>query len=160
MYGASIILTLHSSTAPCILRHRLRQLYYQCVLAMCDRLPGCVERCNAFNLANDCWLCLTGYLDALGHAMLSVCQAIPNGVLCFFPSWGLLNAARDQWLVTGKCITSLCCVSASSANCFALPEHRPLHCHGPDSTCTLASMLYTYCHGICSAEEHFLVIPL
>ena len=33
--------------------------------------------------------------------MLATCQAIPNGVLCFFPSWGLLNAARDQWLVTG-----------------------------------------------------------
>lgn len=33
--------------------------------------------------------------------MLAMCQAIPNGVLCFFPSWGLLNAARDQWLVTG-----------------------------------------------------------
>ncbi|KAL0032408.1 hypothetical protein WJX79_009909 [Trebouxia sp. C0005] len=42
-----------------------------------------------------------GYLDALGNAMLAMCQAIPNGVLCFFPSWGLLNAARDQWLVTG-----------------------------------------------------------
>lgn len=35
--------------------------------------------------------------------MLATCQAIPNGVLCFFPSWGLLNAARDQWLVTGMC---------------------------------------------------------
>ncbi|DBA96498.1 TPA: hypothetical protein ACH3X1_015378 [Trebouxia sp. C0004] len=42
-----------------------------------------------------------GYLDALGNAMLAICRAIPNGVLCFFPSWGLLNAARDQWLVTG-----------------------------------------------------------
>ncbi|DBB13972.1 TPA: Fanconi anemia group J protein [Trebouxia sp. C0006] len=42
-----------------------------------------------------------GYLDALGNAMLATCRAIPNGVLCFFPSWGLLNAARDQWLVTG-----------------------------------------------------------
>lgn len=42
------------------------------------------------------------YLDALGSAMLMLCQAVPHGVLCFFPSWGLLNAARDQWLVTGK----------------------------------------------------------
>ncbi len=43
-----------------------------------------------------------GYLDALGNAMLATCRAIPHGVLCFFPSWGLLNAARDQWLVTGE----------------------------------------------------------
>ena len=55
----------------------------------------------------------TGYLDALGTAMLMLCQAVPHGVLCFFPSWGLLNAARDQWLVTGdptclQCAEAVC----------------------------------------------------
>ena len=84
---------------------------------------------------------VTGYLDALGHAMLSVCQAIPNGVLCFFPSWGLLNAARDQWLVTGKCMKRHCCVSVCLTSCFALPVHRPLHCHGSDSTYASPLML-------------------
>ena len=73
--------------------------------------------------------CCAGYLDALGNAMLTTCRAIPNGVLCFFPSWGLLNAARDQWLVTGK------------RHCFHIshvPHGYPAS-HLPCNTCVLGA---------------------
>lgn len=43
-----------------------------------------------------------GYLDAIGSALITACGCIPSGVLCFFPSWSLLNACRDRWLLTGK----------------------------------------------------------
>ena len=43
-----------------------------------------------------------GYQDALGTAILAACRNIPDGVLCFFPSWGLLNAATQGWAASGK----------------------------------------------------------
>ena len=61
------------------------------------------------------------YLDALGSAMLMLCRAVPHGVLCFFPSWGLLNAARDQWLVTGT-------VSCLLSHCLYLSQPQPESC--------------------------------
>ncbi|KAK9819452.1 hypothetical protein WJX74_007251 [Apatococcus lobatus] len=42
-----------------------------------------------------------GYQDALGTAILTACQNIPDGVLCFFPSWGLLSAATQCWSASG-----------------------------------------------------------
>ncbi|KAK9866284.1 hypothetical protein WJX84_009214 [Apatococcus fuscideae] len=42
-----------------------------------------------------------GYQDALGSAILAACRAIPDGVLCFFPSWGLLTSAAQCWSASG-----------------------------------------------------------
>ena len=75
------------------LRHAMQGIWMHWVHCHIQRLVAVVDSIGA---------CCAGYLDALGNAMLATCQAIPHGVLCFFPSWGLLNAARDQWLVTGE----------------------------------------------------------
>lgn len=89
---------------------------------MCSRID--VTTLQQYNKTSKC-MC-AAYLDALGSAMLMLCQAVPHGVLCFFPSWGLLNAARDQWLVTGtpspqrkarlafrwSCTSSLICIGS------------------------------------------------
>ena len=32
-----------------------------------------------------------GFQDELGELLLAVCAAIPNGVLCFFPSYSMLD---------------------------------------------------------------------
>ena len=71
------------------------------------------------------------YLDALGSAMLMLCRAVPHGVLCFFPSWGLLNAARDQWLVTGT-------VSCFVSHCLYLSQSQP-------ESCVIISMMLLMC---------------
>lgn len=44
---------------------------------------------------------VAGYLDAVGAAVVMACGCIPSGLLCFFPSWSLLNSCRDRWLLTG-----------------------------------------------------------
>ena len=84
-----------------------------CVGCKCclTKLPGAPYiLCRAGVYITHFLMPFAGYLDALGTAMISACQAIPNGVLCFFPSWGLLNAARDQWLVTGAANLSTHCI--------------------------------------------------
>ncbi|XP_057365993.1 Fanconi anemia group J protein-like [Daphnia carinata] len=41
------------------------------------------------------------YQDELGRLLLSVCQTIPHGVLCFLPSYSLLEKLVDRWQATG-----------------------------------------------------------
>ena len=41
------------------------------------------------------------YLAGLGSVLLAACAHVPHGVLCFFPSWGLLHAATAQWKLSG-----------------------------------------------------------
>eukprot|EP01119_Soliformovum_irregulare_P011667 TRINITY_DN2946_c3_g1_i1.p1 TRINITY_DN2946_c3_g1~~TRINITY_DN2946_c3_g1_i1.p1 ORF type:complete len:793 (-),score=221.10 TRINITY_DN2946_c3_g1_i1:92-2470(-) len=37
------------------------------------------------------------FQDAVGHSLLQYCQKIPKGVLCFFPSYGLMNKLMSRW---------------------------------------------------------------
>ena len=37
--------------------------------------------------------------DAVGQVLLSICQAVPDGVLVFFPSYSLLDRLTQQWKV-------------------------------------------------------------
>jgi Fanconi anemia group J protein len=39
--------------------------------------------------------------DELGRLALSVCQTIPHGVLCFLPSYSLLEKLVTRWQDTG-----------------------------------------------------------
>ena len=42
-----------------------------------------------------------GYLDAIGGAVCELVTNIPHGVLCFFPSYTLLDSAHARWKETG-----------------------------------------------------------
>ncbi|XP_037091335.1 LOW QUALITY PROTEIN: Fanconi anemia group J protein homolog [Pollicipes pollicipes] len=41
------------------------------------------------------------FQDELGGLVLGVCAAIPNGVLCFFPSYSMLDKLARRWRATG-----------------------------------------------------------
>ncbi|KFV80161.1 Fanconi anemia group J protein [Struthio camelus australis] len=41
------------------------------------------------------------FQDEVGALLLSVCQTIGQGVLCFLPSYKLLDKLKDRWLHTG-----------------------------------------------------------
>ncbi|CAL4225614.1 unnamed protein product, partial [Meganyctiphanes norvegica] len=42
-----------------------------------------------------------GFQDELGRLILSVCKVVPHGVLCFLPSYSLLNKLVERWQATG-----------------------------------------------------------
>ncbi|XP_071541699.1 Fanconi anemia group J protein homolog isoform X2 [Panulirus ornatus] len=42
-----------------------------------------------------------GFQDELGRLVLSVCRAVPRGILCFLPSYAMLNKLLDRWQNTG-----------------------------------------------------------
>ncbi|XP_021939262.1 Fanconi anemia group J protein homolog isoform X2 [Zootermopsis nevadensis] len=44
---------------------------------------------------------LSDFRQELGNTILEVCKVIPYGVLCFLPSYGLLEALRQHWLMSG-----------------------------------------------------------
>ncbi|ESO94630.1 hypothetical protein LOTGIDRAFT_144987, partial [Lottia gigantea] len=46
------------------------------------------------------------FQDELGQLILTVCQTVPNGVLCFLPSYKVLDKLSQRWKMTGlwKCI--------------------------------------------------------
>ena len=39
--------------------------------------------------------------DSLGESLLAMCQSIPDGVLCFFPSYSTLEKFHSRWTLTG-----------------------------------------------------------
>ncbi|XP_015807540.3 Fanconi anemia group J protein isoform X1 [Nothobranchius furzeri] len=41
------------------------------------------------------------FQDEVGDLLLQVCQVIAKGVLCFLPSYKMLDKLRDRWLSTG-----------------------------------------------------------
>ncbi|XP_069161722.1 Fanconi anemia group J protein homolog [Procambarus clarkii] len=41
------------------------------------------------------------FQDELGRLVLAVCKAVPRGILCFLPSYAMLNKLVDRWQVTG-----------------------------------------------------------
>ena len=41
------------------------------------------------------------YQDELGLALIDIVKVIPNGVLCFFPSYSTLNSLLYRWRKTG-----------------------------------------------------------
>ncbi|KAK3101069.1 hypothetical protein FSP39_000727 [Pinctada imbricata] len=41
------------------------------------------------------------FQDELGALVLKVCLTVPNGVLCFLPSYNALDKFKDRWLRTG-----------------------------------------------------------
>uniref|UniRef100_W5MCG4 DNA 5'-3' helicase n=1 Tax=Lepisosteus oculatus TaxID=7918 RepID=W5MCG4_LEPOC len=41
------------------------------------------------------------FQDEVGALMLSVCQAVAHGVLCFLPSYKMLDKLRERWMHTG-----------------------------------------------------------
>jgi len=41
------------------------------------------------------------FQDELGELVLGVCGAVPNGVLCFFPSYSMLDKLEKRWRMTG-----------------------------------------------------------
>ncbi|GFG37048.1 hypothetical protein Cfor_05438, partial [Coptotermes formosanus] len=44
---------------------------------------------------------MTDFRQELGNTIIQVCKVIPYGVLCFLPSYGLLEALRQHWLMSG-----------------------------------------------------------
>ncbi|XP_075049829.1 Fanconi anemia group J protein homolog [Mixophyes fleayi] len=41
------------------------------------------------------------FQDEIGELLLSVCQTVSHGVLCFLPSYKMLEKLKDRWLHTG-----------------------------------------------------------
>ncbi|KAM9320096.1 Fanconi anemia group J protein [Gastrophryne carolinensis] len=41
------------------------------------------------------------FQDEVGSLLLSVCQAVSHGVLCFLPSYKMLEKLKDRWMHTG-----------------------------------------------------------
>ncbi|XP_072273320.1 Fanconi anemia group J protein isoform X2 [Pyxicephalus adspersus] len=41
------------------------------------------------------------FQDEVGALLLSVCQAVSHGVLCFLPSYKMLEKLKDRWMHTG-----------------------------------------------------------
>ncbi|XP_027761029.1 Fanconi anemia group J protein [Empidonax traillii] len=41
------------------------------------------------------------FQDEVGSLLLSVCQAVGQGVLCFLPSYKMLDKLKDRWIHTG-----------------------------------------------------------
>lgn len=41
------------------------------------------------------------YQDAIGSSLLAVASSIPAGMLCFFPSYRMLEKMSDRWKTTG-----------------------------------------------------------
>ncbi|XP_069948696.1 Fanconi anemia group J protein homolog isoform X4 [Cherax quadricarinatus] len=41
------------------------------------------------------------FQDELGRLVLDVCKAVPQGILCFLPSYAMLNKLLDRWQNTG-----------------------------------------------------------
>src|SRR3546814_4248118 len=39
--------------------------------------------------------------DALGQTLLEIVQVVPHGVLCFFPSYGMMEKLVARWNATG-----------------------------------------------------------
>ena len=66
------------------------------------------------------------YLAGLGSVLLAACTHVPHGVLCFFPSWGLLHAATAQWKQSGG-------LAGTSAYLYRAAVH--LACGGANRPC-------------------------
>lgn len=47
------------------------------------------------------FLILSRCADSLGKSILQICGRVPNGVLCFFPSYSLLERVLKRWNDTG-----------------------------------------------------------
>ena len=45
--------------------------------------------------------CSHAYQDSVGKVVLETCRAVPQGVLCFFPSYSLLEKVVSRWKSTG-----------------------------------------------------------
>lgn len=41
------------------------------------------------------------FQDEVGKAVLNICETVPHGVLCFFPSYNMLDKLSKRWQVTG-----------------------------------------------------------
>lgn len=41
------------------------------------------------------------YQDSIGKAIFEYCKVIPHGVLCFLPSYTLLQKLTERWKLTG-----------------------------------------------------------
>ena len=42
-----------------------------------------------------------GFQDEVGGFVARVVESVPHGVLCFFPSYGMMEKMRRRWGVTG-----------------------------------------------------------
>lgn len=40
-------------------------------------------------------------MDELGNAVIGLCNVIPGGVVCFFPSYGYMQQVYDRWQKQG-----------------------------------------------------------
>eukprot|EP01130_Rhizamoeba_saxonica_P008546 TRINITY_DN345_c0_g1_i5.p1 TRINITY_DN345_c0_g1~~TRINITY_DN345_c0_g1_i5.p1 ORF type:complete len:408 (+),score=71.82 TRINITY_DN345_c0_g1_i5:1072-2295(+) len=41
------------------------------------------------------------YQDSIGETLVKLCEIIPNGILCFFPSYTFMKKMHDRWSSTG-----------------------------------------------------------
>jgi len=42
------------------------------------------------------------FQDSVGKALAELCEVIPNGILCFFPSYRLMEILTERWRSTGQ----------------------------------------------------------
>lgn len=40
-------------------------------------------------------------LDELGQSLVNLCNVVKNGVVCFFPSYAILENLKARWKTTG-----------------------------------------------------------
>ncbi|XP_061682725.1 Fanconi anemia group J protein isoform X2 [Syngnathoides biaculeatus] len=58
--------------------------------------PQGTKLCGTFQYAET-----YAFQDDVGALLLHVCQVVPKGVLCFLPSYKMLDKLRDRWNITG-----------------------------------------------------------
>lgn len=65
------------------------------------------------------------YQDAVGESLLQVAQAVPDGMLVFLASYGMLHQLRARWTHTGKHLHSIAAeVQPWSRLCCALQSRH------------------------------------
>ena len=61
--------------------------------------------------------------DEIGNVLVSVCESVPDGVLCFLPSYSVMDKLRGRWESVGV-VAKLCDVST----CLFIQCYRKLRC--------------------------------
>lgn len=68
----------------------------QCWVTSVSNGPAAVDLNGQYTNTNT-----YGYQDEMGRVLLNVCQTVPYGVLCFVPSYMLMDKLYARWQITG-----------------------------------------------------------
>lgn len=79
--------------APHIIDHR--SLYVSVLSTGTTSSGNTVELTSSYKNADS-----ANYHDALGNAIVKLCETVPDGIIVFFPSYSLIHRVIDRWKVT------------------------------------------------------------